>query len=236
MSDPAFRFDAVTKRYGAVEALNGFSLEVPKGAVVGFVGRNGAGKSTSIRCLMGLQKVDGGRVEILGLDPWTMGPEAKRRLGYLSERGVPFSWASASDLSALCAPMYPHWDTALEADLLGRFGIDPSRALKTLSMGQQRAVGLMLALCPRPEVLVLDEPAANLDPFLRREFLEQILGLVRQAGRTIFFSSHILADVERIADRIVVIHRGRKVLEEGVEAFRSAPGSLERRFMGLVGA
>ena len=236
MGDAAFRFENVGKHYGDVEALKGFTLEVPQGRILGLVGRNGAGKSTALRCLMGLQKPDEGRIELLGADPWSMDAKTKARLGYLSERGVPFPWATADDLSALSQPLYPRWDGDLERELLTRFGIDRNRSLKTLSLGQQRAVGLMLALCPRPEVLVLDEPAANLDPFLRREFLEQILGLVREEGRTVFFSSHILSDVERVADRIVVMHQGRSLLEEDLADFRARPGSLEARFLELVGS
>ncbi len=235
MDDPAFLFENVTKRFGRTEALRGLTLAVPRGGVTGFVGRNGSGKSTAIRCLVGLQKPDAGRVTLLGQDPWGMGPTTKQRLGYLSERGVPFPWATADDLIGLCAPLYPRWDAAVERDLLARFRIDRRRKLKTLSMGQQRAVGLLLALCPRPEVLVLDEPAANLDPVLRREFLDQVTALVAGVGHTVFFTSHILSDVERLADRIAVIHEGRLVKEGTTSELKARDGGLETLFLGLVG-
>lgn len=235
MADPAFRFDLVTKRFGQTEALKGLTLTVPCGGVTGFVGRNGSGKSTAIRCLVGLQRPDAGRVTLLGQDPWDMDPATKRRLGYLSERGVPFPWATADDLIGLCAPLYPQWDAAVERDLLTRFRIDRRRKLKTLSMGQQRSVGLLLALCPRPEVLVLDEPAANLDPVLRREFLDQVAALVQGTGHTVFFTSHILSDVERLADRIAVIHEGRLVMEGALSELKARSGGLEALFLDLVG-
>lgn len=236
MSPPAFRFEEVVKRFGRTEALRGLTLSVPRGSVTGLVGRNGSGKSTAIRCLMGLQKPDAGRVELLGRDPWTLGEEVRRGVGYLSERGVPFPWATIDDLVDLCAPLYPRWDAAAERDLLTRFRIDRRRKLKTLSLGQQRAVGLLLALCPRPEVLVLDEPAANLDPVLRREFLEQVRRLVAGTGCTVFFSSHILSDVERLADRIAVLHGGRLVQEGEVAALRGGRPDLESLFIELTGA
>ena len=230
--DTALSFEGVVKRFGKVEALRGLTLSVPRGSVVGFVGRNGAGKSTAIRCLVGLQKPTEGAVRFLGRDPWDMDVEAKQRLGYLSERGVPFPWATAEDLVGLCAPLYPRWDAALEKDMLSRFGIDPKRKLSAMSLGQQRAVGLLLALCPRPEVLVLDEPAANLDAALRREFLEGVLELVRQEGRTVLFSSHILSDLERVADRIAVLHEGRLLLERGTDALKEKIRRLRLVFGG----
>lgn len=235
MGDAAFRFRGVVKRFGEVRALDGLDLEVAPGEIVGLVGRNGSGKSTAIRCLMGLERPDAGSVSFLGEDPWRMGPGTKARLGYLSERGVPFPWASARDLVAFCAPLYPIWDHALGESLLARFRIDPGRSLKRLSLGQQRAVGLMLALCPRPEVLVLDEPAANLDPALRRAFLEEAAALSRGSGRTVLFSSHILSDVERFATRVAVLHAGRLALEGPVAELASAPGGLEARFLAAAG-
>ena len=236
MADTAFRFENVHKRFGRTEALRGFSLSVSKGGVVGFLGRNGAGKTTAIRCLVGLQRPDQGRVEFLGAEPWDMGVAVKQRLGYLSERGVPFPWATTEDLVALCKPLYPQWDSALEKDLLERFRIDRTKKLKALSLGQQRAVGLLLALCPRPEVLVLDEPAANLDAVVRREFLEHILDLVGSEGRTVFFSSHILSDVERLADRIALIGDGKLVLERGTDELKEQVRRLRLVFAGDVPA
>ncbi|MBI4230999.1 MAG: ABC transporter ATP-binding protein [Planctomycetes bacterium] len=232
MSDVAFRFDNVVKRFGKTEVLRGFSLSVPRGSVVGFVGRNGAGKTTAIRCLMGLQKPTEGRVELLGCDPWDLDVPTKRRIGYLSETGVPFPWATADDLTGLCAPLYPDWDAGLERNLLERFQIDRRKKLRALSLGQQRAVGLMLALCPRPEVLVLDEPAANLDAVVRRGFLEQVLALVAKEGRTVFFSSHILSDVERVADRLAVIHEGRLLMDRPTDTLKESVRRLRLVFLG----
>ena len=235
MDAPAFRFIGVEKRFGESRALNGLDLTVPAGTVLALVGRNGCGKSTAIRCLLGLERPDAGRVELLGEDPWAMGPKTKQRLGYLSERGVPFPWASAADLAAFCAPLYPHWDAALQAELLSRFRIDPRRSLRTLSLGQQRAVGLLLALCPCPEILILDEPAANLDPVLRRTFLDLVKALAVGSGRTVLFSSHILSDVERLASRVALLHEGRLAVEGETAALSERPGGLEGLFLEVAG-
>ncbi len=213
MSEPVFALQAVEKRFRAVTALNGVTMSAGAGTVIGLVGRNGAGKSTLLRCLVGLLRPTAGAVRLFGRDPMRLDAAGKQRLGYLSERGVPFSWTSIAELAAVCAPLYPRWDQQLQAELLRRFDIHPGRPLSELSLGQRRAAGLLLALCPQPELLVLDEPAANLDAVLRREFLQQVLELVAQGDRTVVFSSHVLGDVERIADRIALIHEGQLLLD-----------------------
>lgn len=212
MRDAAFSFERMSKRFGRVEALKDVSLEAPRGSVIGLLGRNGAGKSTAIRCLVGLQRPSSGRASLLGVDSWDLPVPVKQRMGYLSDQVLPFPRATAEDLIGFCGRLYPRWDDDLARDILLRFGIHSRRKLRDLSLGQQRTVGLLLALCPRPEVLVLDEPAANLDPVVRREFLDQVLELVAEEGRTVLLSSHILSDVERVADRIALLHEGNLLL------------------------
>jgi ABC-2 type transport system ATP-binding protein len=158
--------------------------------------------------------------------------EMRRRVGYLSETGVPFPVATAASLIRLCAPLYPDWNRALEEQVLARFQIDPRRKLKDLSLGQQRAVGLLLAICPQPELLVLDEPAANLDAVVRREFLETILSLIGEQNRSVIFSSHILSDVERVADRVAIMHRGRLLIERPLDELKEQVRRLRFMFDG----
>lgn len=220
MSEPVFELRDVIKWFGSAAALQGVSLSAGGGTVIGLVGRNGAGKSTLLRCLVGLQRPTSGQITLFGEDPTRLDRSAKQRLGYLSERVVPFPWASVEDLVGVCAPLYPDWDSTLSAELLQRFSINPQRSLSTLSLGQQRAVGLLLALCPRPKLLVLDEPAANLDAVMRREFLQQVLDLVAEAGNTVIFSSHVLTDVERVADRIALLHEGHVLLDREADELR----------------
>jgi ABC-2 type transport system ATP-binding protein len=220
MSDVVAQFSNVSKRFGRVEALRGLTLAVPRGSVLGLLGRNGAGKSTALRCLVGLHDADDGTIQVLGRDPLTLDVAMRQRIGYVSDDGVPFAAATTQRLLQLCAPLYPSWSRPLEQQMLERFGIDPRRKLKHLSTGQQRAVALLLAICPQPELLILDEPAANLDAVARREFLETVLTLVGQGNRTVIFSSHVLSDVERIADRVAILHQGRLLVEDQLDEMK----------------
>jgi len=227
---PAFSFTNVYQSFGTTQALDGFNLQGQQGRVIGLVGRNGAGKSSAIRCLVGLAKPTSGQVRVFGQSPWHMEPALRQRVGYMSESGVPILGASARDLSAFSASLYPHWDRELEHRMLERFRIDPGKPLKKLSLGQQRTVALMLAICPKPDLLVLDEPAANLDAVMRREFIEVVLTLVAEQGGTVLFSSHILSDVERVADRIAFLDRGRLLLDRDTDELRAGVRRLRLVF------
>jgi ABC-2 type transport system ATP-binding protein len=228
----AARFTEVTKSYRGVEALRGLTLSIPKGSVLGLLGRNGAGKSTAMRCLVGLQLPDQGSIEVLDRDPTSLSVADRQRIGYLSENGVPFPAARVERLIRLCAPLYPLWDRPLEQRMLQRFEIDPRRRLRELSLGQQRAVGLLLAICPQPDLLVLDEPAANLDVVVRREFLDAVLALMGEQQRSVIFSSHILSDVERVADRVAFLDRGRLLLERSLDDLKEQTRRLRFIFAG----
>ncbi len=218
--ESVLEFAGVEKRFDKTNALSGLTFSVPRGSVVGFVGRNGAGKSTAIRCLVGLQKPTCGQVRLFGQDPWNLPVADRQRVGYLSETEVPFQWATTRELIRFCKPLYPNWDEAIEENVIKRFRVDVTKKLRAMSLGQRRAVGLLLAICPRPEVLILDEPAANLDAVLRREFLDQVLELVADADRTVFFSSHLLTDVERVADRLALIHDGEILLYQELDSLK----------------
>lgn len=232
MDGSCVRFSAVEKRYGRTRALTDLNLEIPRGSVFGLLGRSGAGKSTVLRTLVGLERADRGEVRVLDRDPLALDVETRQRIGYLSEGGVPFPAANASSLIRLCAPLYPSWNHVLEDQILARFHIDPRRALRQLSLGQQRAVGLLLAICPQPELLILDEPAANLDVVVRRELIDAVLGLVGQGNRTIIFSSHILSDVERVADRVGILHQGRLLIERPLDELKEQVRRLRFMFDG----
>jgi ABC-2 type transport system ATP-binding protein len=143
---------------------------------------------------------------------------------------VPFSGARVRALIELCAPLYPHWDFALQDRMLAQFGIAPDRKLKELSLGQQRAVGLMLAVCPQPELLILDEPAANLDAVVRRELLETVLRLIGDGERTVIISSHMLGDVERVADHVAIMHAGRRLLQAPLDELKERSRRLRFSF------
>jgi ABC-2 type transport system ATP-binding protein len=230
MSEACVVFSGVEKRFGRTQALRGFDLQVPRGSIVGLLGRNAAGKSTALRCMAGLDRPDAGHVAVLGRDPKTFDQALRQRVVYLPETGVPFPGARVRELISLCAPLYPRWDFPLQDRMLAQFGVSPDRKLKELSLGQQRAVGLMLAVCAQPELLILDEPAANLDTVVRRELLEEVMRLIGDGDRTVVISSHMLGDVERVADRVAIMHEGHLLLQGPLDELKEQTRRLRFSF------
>ena len=194
---------------------DGFVLEVPSfavapGEVVGLVGPNGAGKTTLLETLAGLLKASDGAVGVLGRDPWADPVTVRSSLGFMSD-DMPVLDLRIGRLLRLLSGYYPTWDAALVERLLERFKLDPSEKAHRLSKGQGTRLRLITAMAFRPRVLLLDEPATGLDVAGRRALLESVLEVVRDPARSVLISSHMLADVERIADRLLVINQGRIV-------------------------
>ncbi|HJX28281.1 MAG TPA: ABC transporter ATP-binding protein [Thermoanaerobaculia bacterium] len=214
---------ALTVRYGRRTALDGVSFSVPEGSVYALLGRNGAGKSSLVRCLLGEQQPDSGRVALLGRDTW------RERASILSEVGVVHETPDAPpamtvrQLSRFCSRLYPRWDPAGLSERLRRFGIPEDIPFGKLSRGQRGQVALGLALAAGPRLLILDDPTLGLDPLARRSVFEELIGDLADRGTTVLLTSHDLAGVEGIADRVGVLHQGRLVLDEEME-------TLKRRF------
>jgi ABC-2 type transport system ATP-binding protein len=214
-------FQNVTRVYpGGSVALREVSLSFEDGTVAGLVGRNGAGKTTLLRMIPALLHPTGGTVRVFGMDPWQAQQEVKRQLGYLSEDHVLPGQLRIRDMTDLCASVYPGWDSQMASQLLGQFGLDEKRRIGVLSKGQKRQVGLLMAVCHRPRLLVLDEPAGGLDPVVRRGFLEVVIDLLASSGSTVILSSHILSDLERVAEQLVVLHEGRVLLQRPVDELK----------------
>lgn len=223
MHEHVIRCDRVDKRFGDVVALDGLDLAVGRGTVTGYLGPNGAGKSTTIRILLDLARADGGAVEVLGADPRTAGPALRRRIGYLpgelrlddrlSVDETLRSWA------VLRAGDGHRVEQDYVAELCERLALDPTRRNRTLSSGNRRKVGLVGAFMGRPELLVLDEPTAGVDPLVQNEFLA-LLDEARSDGRSVFLSSHVLSEVQRAADDVVVIRDGRVVVSGSLDELR----------------
>jgi ABC-2 type transport system ATP-binding protein len=208
--NPILEFDHVTRAYKkGVPVLDGVSFALAEGEVAGLVGRNGAGKSTLLRIAMGMLVPQQGRVRVFGLSPIDDPVEVKKRIGYVAEDQVLPAGMSIAELAALHRALFPKWDGAMEKDLCDRFGLSPRDRIKQLSKGQKREVALMLALCHRPELLILDEPAGGLDPAARREFLEASIRLLNREGSAILFSSHHMGDIERIGARVLLLDEGK---------------------------
>jgi ABC-2 type transport system ATP-binding protein len=178
-----------------------------------------------------LSKPASGSVRVLGHDPFTMGAEQRQALGYMSEKAIIPSTTSVRTLMRLCRELYPTWDTGLADSLLAKYGISPKVRAATLSAGNQRLLGFILAISPRPEVLLLDEPAANLDVVARREILDDILDLLRECNATVLFSTHILSDVERVADEIGILTKGSLRVSEPLDKLKDSIRQV--RFYGF---
>jgi ABC-2 type transport system ATP-binding protein len=202
------------------DVLRGVSFRAEQGQVVGLVGRNGAGKTTLLRIAMGMLEPQRGTVRLFGLDPRERPLEVKRRVGYVSEDQILPPFLRAGQILDLHRDLYPTWDDAMARQLVERFAIPLEARIKTLSKGQARQVALLCAVAHRPELLLLDEPAGGLDPAARRDFLETSIQLLNESGSTIVFSSHHMTDVERLADRIVMIHGGRVLLDTELDELR----------------
>ncbi len=212
--------DLVRGFKAGVPVLNGVSFALGEGEVVGLLGRNGAGKTTLIRIAMGMLHAQSGSVRVFGASPEEDPVAIKRRIGYVAEDQVLPPGSRISELTALHRFLFPRWDGALEAQLLERFGLSPTQKIKQLSKGQARQVALLCAVCHRPELLILDEPAGGLDPAARREFLETSIQLLNREGSAILFSSHHMNDVERLGGRVILLDEGKVRLDEDLDGLR----------------
>lgn len=217
--EPVARLHRVTKSYGSHVALRDVSLEVPPGVVFALLGENGAGKTTALKLLLGLEQPDEGRAEVLGRDSRREGLEIRRRVGYVSERPALYEWMTVSEIGWFTAGFYDGAFLPRYRELIVQYDLPADRKLKALSKGMRAKVALSLALAHEPALLVLDEPTSGLDTLVRREFLESMVDLAG-AGRTVLLSSHQIAEVERVADYVAIISHGRLVLVERVDALK----------------
>ena len=217
MGDAAISIEGFTKRFGRRLAVDDLSLQVPRGSIFGFLGQNGAGKTTTIRALLNLLQPTSGRLSVLGLDSVSDAIALRSRVGYLPEEPSYYGWMTVDEILGFNASFFPSWDAALADAMRNRLDLPRDRKLRTLSRGMQAKVGLVMALAPRPEVLILDDPTSGLDPVVRHEFLEAVIANVQSEGGTVFFSTHLLHEMERIADQVAILHEGRLRLRASVE-------------------
>ncbi len=228
---PVVEVRGLVRHFKQKIALDGVSLDVPPGVVFGLVGENGAGKTTLIRHLLGLMRAAAGAVRVFGRDPVEDPVGVLSRLGYLSEdRDLP-PWMRVDELIGYSRAFYPAWDDAYAERLRKLFGLDPASRIRTLSRGEKAKAGLLAALAYRPELLLLDEPSSGLDPAVRQDILEAILRDVVSEGRTVLFSSHLLDEIERVADVVAMIHHGRVVLHGPLDTVKAAHTRLTVRFV-----
>jgi len=210
MNNLSIRMEGVSKRYPHF-LLDNICLDLPEGSILGFIGANGAGKSTTIRILMGLVRQDTGSVEVLGHPMPTEQIAAKQDIGFVYEDMRLYGAATLAWHMNFVRSMYPRWDQAYADTLVRRFDLKPQQKVKGLSHGQRVKAALLLALARQPRLLILDEPTTGLDPVARREVIGELMSVITDEGRTVFFSSHNTLEVEQISDRIAFIDRGRLI-------------------------
>ena len=223
---------------GGKEVLRGVDLEIPRGTVLGLLGKNGAGKTTLIKCILGLLKPTSGTATLLGEDAWDLSAEAKERLAYVPQVVTLYLWMKAKHILAYTAAFYRNWNADLAAELVQRWEIPVEERVATLSVGQLQRLSIVMSLAYEPELLILDEPAASLDPVARREFLIEVLNIADQSNRTVVFSTHITSDIERVADTVAILKEGKVVyhgelgeLKDSVKRLHfSAAAPLPRNF------
>lgn len=208
------------KRYVKTLAVDQLNLRVPEGSVTAFLGPNGAGKTTTLQCLMNLIQADSGKAEVLGVDSTRLGPQQFQQIAYVSENMELPLWMTVGQLLDYCRPMYPQWDRSFESSLLKSFALPLDRKLKALSRGMKMKAALLSCLAYRPKLVVLDEPFSGLDPLVRDEFIHGLLELTEEEGWTVLVSSHDIEEVERLTDRVAILHEGRLRLEESHEALQ----------------
>lgn len=217
---PAIKTEGLTKHYGDVEALTDLDMQVEMGEVFGFLGPNGAGKTTTIRTILDLIHPTKGRAEILGMDSHTRAVEIRDHIGYLPGDLAMYQKLTGRDMITYFANLRGGVDWSHVDELAERLEADLSKKIGDYSSGNRQKIGLILAFMNRPDVLIMDEPSIGLDPLMQREF-QAMVREVAAEGRGVFLSSHTLSEVQRVADRVGIIRKGRLVAVESVDALRS---------------
>jgi ABC-2 type transport system ATP-binding protein len=219
---PMIEASGLSKSFGTARVLQGVDLTIPRGSVTGLLGKNGSGKSTLLKCLLGLLKPSSGTARILGEDGWNLSAEAKAQLGYVAQEVSLYSWMRVRQIIEYTAAFYPTWNQELVIDLAKKWELPTEDRVGPMSQGQQQKLALVLALGHEPELLILDEPVASLDPSARREFLSTLLEITRDENRTVLFSTHITTDLERVADHVAVLKEGKIVYHDQLDDLKES--------------
>ena len=214
---PALCCDALSKRYGSRWALRDCTLEIPAGAVAALVGPNGAGKTSLLQLAVGLSKPSAGEVSVLGYSPRRDAAAVLPRLGFVAQEHPLYKGFSVAEMLEFGRKLNPSWDAAFARARVEALGLPLDQKAGKLSGGQQAQIALTLALAKRPDLLLLDEPVASLDPLARREFMQSVMEAVAETGMTVVLSSHIVADLERVCDHLVILSRAEVQLAGPIE-------------------
>jgi ABC-2 type transport system ATP-binding protein len=234
MNEPAIRADALRKTFGARDVLHDLTFEVKPGEVIGVLGKNGAGKTTLLELMLGYTTPSSGSVRVFGRDSESLPGDIKRRVGFVPQQDELLNQLTAAEQLRVIASFYPRWDHELIARLCQAWGVDPTARIKNLSVGERQKLSILLAFGHRPDLLILDEPVASLDPVARRQFLEQLVELSSEGSRSVVFSSHIVSDIERLASRVWILKEGRLCWEGDLESLKESVSRLHVRTGGAA--
>jgi ABC-2 type transport system ATP-binding protein len=236
MTNPthAIEINRLVRRYGRTDAVNGLDLRVEPGRCYGFFGRNGAGKTTTIKCLLNLLRPTSGEVRVFGMNPARDEVAVKSRLAYVPDYVAFYPWMTVRDTLEYVASFRPRWNHDTERTLIDQFRLDPAQKTSHLSKGQRTQVALVAAVCAEPDLLVLDEPTGGLDPIVRREFIETVIGAYQDGDpgrRTVFVSTHLISEFEGLIDEFTIIENGRGVLTMSADVARERYQKIHARFV-----
>lgn len=229
IDEAVFSMRDVTKTYPGKVVLDRLDFDVRAGSVVGLLGKNGAGKTTLIKCALGLIRPQAGTVTVLGEPAWELSAASKARVGYVPQTVDLYPWMKVRQMIAYTASFYPQWNHGLADRLIGDWELPLEDRIATLSVGSKQKLGILLAVGHEPDLLLLDEPAASLDPAARREFLSTVLQLADDGRRTVLFSTHITSDIERVADRVAILKGGKIVYHDELDALKDQVKRLHVR-------
>ena len=213
MTQSAIHVEGLTKMFKRKQVIDRLTFSVEPGSFNAYLGPNGAGKTTTIRLLLDLLRADGGTCRVLNLNPATEGTEIRRRTGYVPERPKMIGWMTVNQLISFTANFYPTWDSRYTDELLNRFNLQLQSKVKHLSRGEEAKLALLLALSHHPEILILDDATAGIDAAARRDILEGIIAHVHDQGATIFFATHLVHEIEGLADQVIILGQSR-ILED----------------------
>lgn len=213
--------------YGTKRAVDGLSLSVPAGSVYGFLGPNGAGKTTTIKTLLGFRRPDGGSASVLGHDIVTESVELRARTGYVSEVNSLYDSLTVSQMCDFCRSTARQWNQATVERYIKMFNLPENMRVRQLSKGMSRQLAFSLAMGSEPDLLILDEPTLGLDPIARHELLNRLVGEIASEGKTVFFSSHILSEVEAVADWVGIVKAGRLVVSDELDHLKQSQKVLK---------
>ncbi|HEV2701873.1 MAG TPA: ABC transporter ATP-binding protein [Steroidobacteraceae bacterium] len=233
MSNPTVQAEHLSKAFGHKQVLRDLSFNVMPGDVIGVLGKNGAGKTTLLELMLGFTPPSSGDIRVFGHESRQLPGAIKKRVGFVPQQDELLDSLVVSDQLNLIASFYPHWDKELVDQLCAAWDINVSARVKTMSVGERQKLSILLAFGQRPDLLVLDEPVASLDPLARRQFLEQLVELSTDASRAVVFSSHIVSDIERLANRIWILKEGRLYWHGELDALKE---SIVRLHVQATGA